>query len=151
MLVTASHVFLGPMPIKEKSSPWPFTLSMATALLETASGSGSTPGSAAANKNPRKASNRSKCLFMESNLKLDALKIARMALRLPDYKSISAALGWTRLECWREIEQLGQIVVACFGCFSACLFRRLALGGNHSCSGEHYSGAKQGDPHRQQL
>src|SRR5580698_7216744 len=64
---TASQVFFDPMPIMEKSASCPFTLRIATALLEVGSGSGSTPGSVRADKSPHRASNgnRSRRLFME--------------------------------------------------------------------------------------
>src|ERR1700724_3703101 len=56
VLVIASAVFFGPIPMKEKSKSCPWTLSMATALLETGSGSGSTVDWA--NKSPLRRSNK---------------------------------------------------------------------------------------------
>src|SRR5450755_2148118 len=48
----ASHVFLGPMPISEYSSNDPRLFTLATALLERGTGSGSNFGWSAANKKP---------------------------------------------------------------------------------------------------
>src|ERR1700675_2255512 len=51
-LEIASHVFLGPIPIIEYTSNDPRLFTLATALLESGTGSGSNFGWSAANKNP---------------------------------------------------------------------------------------------------
>src|SRR5690348_9499841 len=65
-LVTASGVFLGPIPMNEKSRRLPRTLSRATALLEMGSGSGSTPESATAKRHRARKNDKTRNFFIDS-------------------------------------------------------------------------------------
>src|ERR1019366_3839741 len=64
----ASHVFLGPIPMKEKILGPPGSCEMATALLETAAGSGLSVGSSSARRGATsKRQNRAESSLLDTN------------------------------------------------------------------------------------
>src|SRR5271154_4479442 len=111
VVVIESGVFFAPIPMKEKSKTSPWTLSMATALFETGSGSGSTPESP--NRNPLKTRTKrdAESFLMDSNRRVkcnDKNITARLIQKLlPTWKETGQRSGprlGLRLECRREAE-----------------------------------------------
>src|ERR1022692_237925 len=148
VLVMASEVFFWPIPMKEKSKSFPRTLSMATALLEIGSGSGSTPESAAADSPALKRSNKknARSLFIHSQVVYPENSTRRGGCQLRTWPGCCRA----GLECKRETgSHRAQPAVVGAGRFAAGVFWPVALGGDHPSAVQHAGCPVQGNSDRE--